>query len=62
MRQSYREEDVAGILPLILKLAELVPIYRLHCNLDVSAAETAYEGMSETTKTDSKQANKEGRG
>ncbi len=62
IRQAYREEDVAGILPLILKLAELVPIYRLHCNLDVSAAETAYEGMSETTKTDSKQANKEGRG
>ena len=45
MQQSYREEDVAGIFPLILRLAELVPIYRLRCNMAVSAAETAYEGM-----------------
>ena len=45
MQQSYREEDVAGIFPLILKLAELVPVYALRCNMAVSAAETAYKGM-----------------
>ena len=27
------------------KLAELVPVYALRCNMAVSAAETAYEGM-----------------
>ncbi len=62
MQQSYREEDAAEIFPLILKLAELVPVYALRCNMDISAAETAYEGMSGKTKTDSKQASKEGRG
>ena len=45
MQQSYREEDIAGIFPLILKLAELVPVYALRCNMAVSAAETAYKGM-----------------
>lgn len=45
MQQSYREEDLDKIFPLVLKLAELVPVYKLRCNMDISAAETAYEGM-----------------
>ena len=27
------------------KMAELVSLYRLGCNMDISAAETAYNGM-----------------
>ena len=45
LQQSYREEDMEKIFPLVLRLAELVPIYRLRCNMDPEAAIIAYEGM-----------------
>ena len=45
LQQSYREEDMDAIFPLVLRLAELVPIYRLRCNMEPEAAEVAYEGM-----------------
>ncbi len=45
LQQSYREEDVEKIFPLVLKLAERTPVYRLRCNMDPEAAEVAYRGM-----------------
>lgn len=45
LQQAYREDDMAQIFPLVLKLAELVPVYRLKCSMDPEAAEVAYEGM-----------------
>lgn len=45
MQQAYREEDMDRIFPLVLRLAELVPIYRLRCNMEPEAAVIAYEGM-----------------
>ena len=45
IQQAYREEDISRIFPLVLRLAELVPVYRLRCNMEPEAAEVAYEGM-----------------
>ncbi len=45
LQQSYRDEDMEQIFPLVLKLAELTPICRLRCNMDPEAAEVAYKGM-----------------
>lgn len=46
LQQSYREEDMLRIFPLVLKLAERVPVYRLRCNMKTEAAELAYREMS----------------
>ena len=45
LQQAYREEEMEGIVPLALKLAEMIPVYKLHCNMEPEAAEIAYEGM-----------------
>lgn len=49
-QQVYRpndEEQMRKTLTLIGKLLERVSLYRLSCNMDISAAETAYNGMKE---------------
>ena len=48
LQQSYRShnpESAARLLTLLDKLSGAVSFYRLHCNLDPSAARVAYEGM-----------------
>ena len=48
VQQAYRPADglsVAKTLALLDKLTETVKLYRLGCNMDISAAQTAYEGM-----------------
>ena len=46
--QTYRPEESAGAvrsLELVLKLAKLLPMWRLECNMDLEAARVAYETM-----------------
>ena len=45
LQQAYREEEMEGIFPLVLKLAEMIPVYKLKCNMEPEAARVAYEGM-----------------
>jgi len=48
VQQAYRPADVAALaktMTLIDKLAGAVKLYRLGCNMDISAARVAYEGM-----------------
>lgn len=48
LQQVYRPADILKMqetLGLIDRLAEKVGLYRLGCNMDISAAQTAYEGM-----------------
>ncbi len=48
LQQSYRPgtpEGTAKLLALLDRLTIAVPFYRLHCNLDPSAARIAYDGM-----------------
>ena len=48
LQQVYRPGDVVKItktLSLIDMLAESIKFYRLGCNMDISAAKIAYEGM-----------------
>lgn len=48
LQQVYRPQSAAQMaktLKLIDRLAENTALYRLGCNMDISAAETAYHGM-----------------
>lgn len=48
LQQVYRPKNIVAMqktLSLIDKMAEIVPLYKLGCNMDISAAETAYNGM-----------------
>jgi len=48
LQQVYRPQNKTGMastLKLIDKLAEKTELYCLECNMDISAAETAYNGM-----------------
>ena len=48
LQQVYRPADPVGLsetLKLVDRMAEHTALYRLGCNMDISAAETAYNGM-----------------
>ena len=45
LRQAYRPEALDRILPLVTRLADAVPLYRLGCNMDPKAAEVSRNGM-----------------
>ncbi len=48
LQQIYRPQDpvqMAKTLPLIDMLAAHTALYQLGCNMDISAAEVAYNGM-----------------
>lgn len=48
LQQVYRSSDMlkmAKVLALVDRLADGVKLYRLGCNMDISAAKAAYEGM-----------------
>ena len=48
VQQTYRPRDAEGLartLTLIDRLARGVPLYRLGCNMEISAAETAWNAM-----------------
>ena len=48
LQQVYRPADIlkmAKTLELVDRLADSVKLYRLECNMDISAAKIAYEGM-----------------
>jgi len=45
---SYRSKEPAKMiktLDILRKIEERVPLYKLKCNMDISAAKVAYEGM-----------------
>ena len=47
--QTYRPKETEAmirVLHLVDRLAQGVPLYKLHCNMDPSAARVSYEGMS----------------
>lgn len=49
IRQTYRSYSPVGMtetLRLIDKMSSLIEFYNLGCNMDISAAETAYNGMN----------------
>ena len=46
LRQAYRPEALARVLPLVTRLAEAAPLYELRCNMDPEAAEVAWRGMN----------------
>lgn len=48
LQQSYRSSDpkiTSLILGLVCTLAEKIPIYKLGCNMELEAAQVAYNGM-----------------
>ena len=50
LRQTYRPADpeaLAETLELIDRLVRTVKIYRLRCNMEISAAELSYSTMKE---------------
>ena len=50
MQQVYRPNDVSALqktMQLIDRLADNVELYRLGCNMDISAASLSYEMMKE---------------
>ena len=49
LQQFYRPEDAqrtAQTLTLIDRLLQTVPLYRLRCNMDLDAAQIAYDGLN----------------
>lgn len=49
VQQIYRpadKESMARTFSLIDKILENVPVYHLYCNMDISAAKVAYDGMN----------------
>lgn len=49
VQQIYRPADkgsMARTFSLIDKILENVPVYHLYCNMDISAAKVAYDGMN----------------
>lgn len=48
IKQVYRPKDPGSMMAtfsLIDNILKYVPVYTLHCNMDISAARVAYEGM-----------------
>ena len=44
-QQSHRPANIAKYMDLINDITALMPFYALRCNMDISAAEIAYEAM-----------------
>ncbi|MCR4804379.1 MAG: hypothetical protein K5981_01820 [Clostridia bacterium] len=47
LSQAYRAEAVDRILPLALRLAEAVPLYKLGCNMEPEAAKVSWAVLSQ---------------
>ncbi|MBQ7144095.1 MAG: hypothetical protein IJR65_02925 [Oscillospiraceae bacterium] len=45
LRQAYLPEALDRVLPLVTRLADAVPLFRLGCNMEPEAAEIAYRGL-----------------
>ena len=45
LQQAYRSEQVDRILPLVERLADSVPVYRLQCNMEPEAARISWRTM-----------------
>mgnify|MGYP002518978495 FL=1 len=43
--RPYNEEEMDKLLKTLDKVIENVPVYRLSCNMELEAAEVAYNGM-----------------
>lgn len=55
LQQSFRSSSPAGLirrLELIDRMRGKTGLYRLACNMDIEAAETAYKGMQAETNSD----------
>lgn len=48
--RPYKEEEMDKMLDTLEKVVSNVPVYRLSCNMELSAAEVAYNGMKQTQK------------
>lgn len=49
LQQTYRphnRESMCSTLVLLDELLSFIPVYLLHCNMEISAVKTAYEGMN----------------
>lgn len=54
VQQAYRPSDPAAVkktLELIYRMGSTIPLFRLQCNMDPSAADTAYAGITGGQKT-----------
>lgn len=50
IQQTFRPDDISGSitsLGLVAKMTEIIPVYRLGCNMDPEAATIAYTGMNQ---------------
>ena len=43
--RPYDERKMEILLKVLDKLIETMPVYKLHCNMDIDAAQVAYDGM-----------------
>ncbi len=48
LSQAYREEAVASIFPLILKITDVIPSFLLKCNTDPGAVDVAWSALSDS--------------
>lgn len=47
--RPVNEEDMDKMLSTLDKVLSSVPVYRLYCNMELDAPETAYKGMNKST-------------
>lgn len=51
IQQAFRPEDpvaMAKTMALLDRIRQCVPVWELHCNMDISAAQVAFDAMSQT--------------
>ena len=48
--RSFTADGMKQTLSLIDRMLNVVPVYRLGCNMDIEAARVAYEGMNRRKK------------
>ena len=48
--RSLTADGMKQTLSLIDRMLNVVPVYRLGCNMDIEAAKVAYEGMNRLKK------------
>ncbi len=48
--RPYHEEDMDMLLKTLDKILRQVPVYQLYCNMELEAAEVAYNGMNKKTE------------
>ena len=55
LQQIYRPRNAEAlkcVIASVYKTIDIVPVYKLHCNMDISAAKIAYAGMCDPKSQD----------